>query len=204
MESDLGGVLTALARAAVESSFTPRPPLASELIAAAAPEELRPRLAEPAATFVTLERDSRLRGCIGALAASRPLGVDVVRNARLATRDPRLPAVTSEELPDLTVTVAVLSPSRALAVDSFGGLIDALRPGTDGLTLSGRDQRRRATFLPSVWHALREPERFVAALLRKGGWPRALWAADLRRAVWPDDLAAERYTAESFSARWAG
>ncbi|GAB3221647.1 hypothetical protein GCM10027447_07560 [Glycomyces halotolerans] len=199
MDPETGKVLTALARRALETSFDGSPPLAAELIDESTPKALLPRLAAPAATFVTLEGGSRLRGCIGTLKPLRPLSVDVVHNARAAARDPRLPPVERHELPGLSVTVAVLSPPRRIGVDSFTALFEQLRPGTDGLTLVGRD-RRRATFLPSVWKALREPERFVAALLRKGGWPRALWTADLRRAVWPADLAAERYTARSFTA----
>lgn len=199
MESSLGATLTALARSAVETSFAARRPKAAELVERADPASAVPALRQRAATFVTLERDGRLRGCVGTLTALRPLGVDVVRNARQAARDPRLPPVEAAELPELTVTVSVLSPSRAMGVDSFAALLDRLRPGTDGLTLTG-SQRRRATFLPSVWESLRDPERFVAALLRKGGWPRALWASDLRSAAWPADLAVEYYTTESFSA----
>ncbi|WP_051325439.1 AmmeMemoRadiSam system protein A [Glycomyces tenuis] len=202
MGPEFGETLTALARSAVETGFAPRPPHPADLLERVAPRPRITALDDPGATFVTLERDSRLRGCIGTLTALRPLGYDVVRNARLATRDPRTAPVGIAELPELTVTVSVLSPARPLAVYSFATLLDRLRPGTDGLTLLG-PERRRATFLPSVWRSLTEPERFVAALLRKGGWPRSLWTADLRLSVWPEDLAAERYTAESFSARWA-
>ncbi|WP_051392821.1 AmmeMemoRadiSam system protein A [Glycomyces arizonensis] len=202
MEPEFGETLTALARSAVETSFARRPPHPAELVERLAPAPRTAVLDEPGATFVTLERGSRLRGCIGTLAALRPLGFDVVRNARLAARDPRTAPVEAAELPELTVTVAVLSTARPLAVSSFAALLEHLRPGTDGLTLLG-PERRRATFLPSVWRSLAEPERFVAALLRKGGWPQALWTADLRAAMWPEDLAAERYTAESFTARWA-
>ena len=190
--------MTALARAAVETGFEREPVGAEELVAGLA--EPSAALAEPGAVFVTLERGGRLRGCIGSLTAQRPLGAEVVRNARAASRDPRLPPVSREEVPHLSITVALLSPSEPMPVDSFAALIDRLRPGDDGLTLAETAQRRRATFLPSVWKSLAEPERFVAALLRKGGWPRSLWTADLRRAAWPDGLTAERYTAESFTA----
>lgn len=195
----MGRVLTGLARSAVETSFASKPPEAGDLIGHVTPESMAEALARPAATFVTLEGDSKLRGCIGTLIPLRPLGVDVVRNARLATRDPRMPPVEPSEVPGLQVTVSVLSPASALAVDSFAALIGRLIPGTDGLTLHGA-RRRRATFLPTVWRSLPEPERFVAALLRKGGWPRDLWSTDLRSAPWPPDLMAERYTTELFTA----
>ncbi|SDL53117.1 uncharacterized protein, PH0010 family/AmmeMemoRadiSam system protein A [Glycomyces sambucus] len=184
---DLGPVLTALARTAVASSFGPRPPRARELLA-----DAPPALGERAATFVTLERDGTLRGCIGTLTALRPLGFDVVRNARLAARDPRLPPVAADEVPGLTVKVAVLTPSEPVPVRDFAALIDGLRPGEDGLTL--KDADHRATFLPSVWATAPDPQRFVAALLRKGGWPRRYWTSgDPRSAPWPEGLEAERY-----------
>ncbi|WP_112139894.1 AmmeMemoRadiSam system protein A [Glycomyces dulcitolivorans] len=187
MEPNPGPVLTALARSAVATSFGPRPPRASELLA-----DAPPALAERAATFVTLERDGTLRGCIGTLVALRPLGFDVVRNARLAARDPRLPPVQADEVPALTVKIAVLTPSEPVAAQDFTALIDGLRPGEDGLTLKD-GEGRRATFLPSVWSTAADPHRFVAALLRKGGWPRRLWTGDLRSAPWPEGLKAERY-----------
>lgn len=187
MEPQLGPVLTALARSAVVTSFGPKPPAAAELL-----PDAPPALAKKAATFVTLERDGTLRGCIGTLVALRPLGVDVVRNARHAARDPRMVPVLPEEVPSLTVKVAVLTPSEPVPVQDFPALLDQLRPGEDGLTLKDRDGHR-ATFLPSVWGHVRDPHRFVAALLRKGGWPRRLWSGDLRTAPWPEGLKAERY-----------
>lgn len=195
MEPDLGPVLVALARRAVATSFDALPPTPASLLDAAAD---LPALARRAATFVTLERDGALRGCIGTLTALRPLGFDVIRNARLAARDPRLPPVAAAEVPALRVTVTILSPSEPLAVRDFGELLDRLRPGEDGLTFKDASGRR-ATFLPSVWSSLPEPERFVAALLRKGRWPRQLWAGDMRKAAWPEDLAAEHYRGDSFS-----
>jgi AmmeMemoRadiSam system protein A len=198
-ESGLGPVLTALARSAVATSFAPKPPGAAALIAAASETAAHTAaLAEREATFVTLERDGRLRGCIGTLTALRPLGVDVVRNARLAARDPRLPPVDETEVDAIDITVTVLTRPEPIAVRAFTSLLDHLRPGRDGLTLKDRGGRR-ATFLPSVWTSLPEPDRFVAALLRKGRWPRHLWATELRSAAWPEDLAAERYGARDFS-----
>ncbi|MEU5873873.1 AmmeMemoRadiSam system protein A [Glycomyces sp. NPDC047369] len=192
MEPNLGPVLTALARSAVATSFGPLPTGAAELLA-----DTPTALAEKAATFVTLERDGVLRGCIGTLVALRPLGFDVIRNARQAARDPRMPAVRPDEVPGLTVKVAVLSPAEPVAAQDFPTLLDGLRPGVDGLVLKD-PERRRATFLPSVWASRPDPESFVAALLRKGGWPRRFWDGDLRSAPWPKGLTAERYTTTEY------
>ncbi|HZN19212.1 MAG TPA: AmmeMemoRadiSam system protein A [Micromonosporaceae bacterium] len=142
------------------------------------------------ASFVTLELAGALRGCIGTLEASRPLYVDAVRNALRAMVDPRLPPVVADEWPELDISVTVLSAPQALPADSRDRLVAALRPGVDGLVLS--DGRQRATFLPAVWHKLADPDRFVEALLDKGGWnPRG----------WPEGIRAQRYTAAEFTDR---
>src|SRR5512142_720135 len=72
--------------------------------------------AEVGASFVTLERAGRLRGCVGALDAVRPLHLDVARNALRAMADPRLPAVAVEDWAELDVTVSVLGPREPIPV----------------------------------------------------------------------------------------
>jgi AmmeMemoRadiSam system protein A len=144
------------------------------------------RLAAPGASFVTLERGGRLRGCIGSITARRPLYLDVVRNALLSMADPRLPRVTETDWPELDVKVSVLTVPEPIPVDDPDALVRALRPGIDGLLLTADGQR--ATFLPSVWVKVPEPARFLAALLDKGGWP-----------AWPDGMLALRYTSVEFA-----
>jgi len=52
-------------------------------------EQADAALRRPGATFVTLERERRLLGCIGSLEAMRPLVADVAHNAVAAAfRDP--------------------------------------------------------------------------------------------------------------------
>jgi uncharacterized protein len=50
-----------------------------------------------------------------------------------------------------------------------------------------------------VWASLPDPDRFVAALLRKGRWPRHLWATELRSVARAQKPAAKRYGAREFS-----
>ena len=145
-------------------------------------------LAAPGASFVTLERKGYLRGCIGTLDARRPLYADVVRNARKAMTDPRLPPVTVVDWPELEVKVAVLTSPVSIEVAGLDGLVAALKPGIDGLLLT--DGERRSTFLPAVWGKLPDPYRFVEALLAKGGWP-----------AWTDGIRAFRYASVDFADR---
>jgi AmmeMemoRadiSam system protein A len=66
-----------------------------------------------AACFVSLKKHGELRGCIGTLEpAAADLGAEIARNARSAAfRDPRFQRVRADELPALTCSVDVLSPS---------------------------------------------------------------------------------------------
>src|SRR6185436_11595980 len=61
-----------------------------------------------------------------------------------ATRDPRFPRVTVEELPDLTYGVDVLSePETASGPDD-------LEPGRFGVIIETLDAKRRALLLPGI------------------------------------------------------
>jgi AmmeMemoRadiSam system protein A len=174
-----GATLAALAAAAVgarlcDGAPTRRPPIPAALRACGA-------------SFVTLETGGTLRGCIGTIEPVRPLYLDVARNAARAMNDPRLPPVVGEDWPGLDIKVSVLTTPEAIIVCDLDSLVGALRPGVDGLLLA--DGTRRATFLPAVWEKVPEPALFVAALLRKGGWPAGSW---------PVQLSASRYTATEF------
>lgn len=130
--------------------------------------------AEPAAVFVTLRRHGRLRGCIGTLDATEPLVLAVADRARAAAqRDPRFDPVSIAELDGLLVSVSVLTSPTPIAVDSYDELVERLRPGVDGVVVEAG--RHRATFLPSVWEELAEPDAFLAALWRKAGLPAHAW-----------------------------
>ncbi len=149
-------------------------------------DDAPPALQQPGACFVTLHKHGQLRGCIGSLQARRPLAQDIIENAAAsALHDPRFPPLRLEELDDIALEISLLTPPEAMDCHSLEGLLQALRPGVDGLILD--DGMRRTTFLPSVWEQLPTPQQFVAALLRKGGWPADHWS---------EAMHASRYTAE--------
>ncbi len=140
------------------------------------PSELAalPRLKAKGATFVTLEKNGRLRGCIGSLVATRPLWLDVRDNTiAAATRDPRFSPVRPPELDEITIELSVLEPPRPLEVAVPGKVIDLLRPGRDGVILEFHG--RRSTYLPEVWEQLPDPVTFLSALCRKQGSPSDCW-----------------------------
>ncbi len=154
-----------------------------------APGEVDAALMAPRATFVTLECDGRLRGCIGNLRATRALAADVAANAYAAAfRDPRFEPLGAEEFERTSISISVLSPMQPMEFDSEQALLAQLRPGIDGLLIE--DRGRSATFLPAVWDSIPEPARFLGELRRKAGLAADHWSADFR---------ASRYTTESFS-----
>lgn len=150
-------------------------------------ESLDEVLRSERASFVTLELDGRLRGCIGTLEAYRALAVDVAANAWAAAfRDPRFLPVTRPEAERLEIHVSVLSAPEPIAFSSEADLLAQLRPFVDGLVLG--EGARRGTFLPSVWDSLPDAGEFLAQLKRKAGLPPDYWSETLR---------VDRYTTQS-------
>jgi AmmeMemoRadiSam system protein A len=140
------------------------------------PDAYPPELAQPRATFVTLRSAGELRGCLGGLAAIRPLVADIAHSAfGAAFRDSRFPPVEADELDDLEIHVSILSPLEPLSVPDETALLDAIRPGVDGLVV--RDGDRQGTFLPAVWESLPEPSTFWRELKRKAGLPVDSWSS---------------------------
>ncbi len=151
------------------------------------PSRYSPALQAIRATFVTLEIDHRLRGCIGMLEAQRPLVTDVAENAFAAAfRDPRFVPVTIAEQALLQIHLSILSPAEAMTFTDEADLKSQIRPGVDGLILE--DAGRRGTFLPSVWEQLPDVETFWQHLKRKAGLPEDSWSKTVR---------VLRYTTES-------
>ncbi|SEQ36555.1 uncharacterized protein, PH0010 family/AmmeMemoRadiSam system protein A [Amphritea atlantica] len=132
-------------------------------------------LERPRACFVTLKIDGQLRGCIGNLEANGALADAVLRNSYLAAfRDQRFEPVSESERQQLEYEISVLTPMQPLPVSCEADLLATLRPGIDGLLFEA--EGRRATFLPSVWEQLTQPEQFVRQLRLKAGLPADYWS----------------------------
>ncbi len=144
-----------------------------------APTEVPPPLGRPAATFVTLHVGEELNGCIGSIEATEPLVRSVARHARSAAfDDPRLPPLSAADYARLSIEISVLSPLTPVAASRRPQLLDALRPGVDGLVIDAGG--RRAVFLPSVWATLVTPARFVWELFAKARLDPDYWGAEVR------------------------
>lgn len=148
-----------------------------------------PRLLEPGAVFVTLTVNGELRGCIGSLAAHRPLALDVRENALAAAfDDPRFSPVDAAEFERLRIEISVLTPHAPLDYADAADLLRKLRPGVDGVVIERG--WHRATFLPQVWEQLPDPEEFLGHLCYKAGLPAQAWRSG--------DLKVYTYQAEKF------
>lgn len=137
-----------------------------------------PALREPRASFVTLRRHGKLRGCVGTLDVEQPLLDDVMHNAHAAAfHDPRFAPLDAVALAHLNIEISVLSAPQPLSVSHRTELLRILRPYEDGLILE--ENTRRATFLPSVWKTLPEPGKFLDALMHKAGLNAGYWSPTL-------------------------
>jgi len=129
---------------------------------------LPPALNEPRGAFCTLHLDGRLRGCVGYIAAAKPLIQTVAETAvSAAFYDPRFAPVTADEAPRLKLEISVLSLPAPIRPDQ-------VEVGRHGLIVS--DSGRRGLLLPQVasehgWDA----ETFLTQTCLKAGLPPDAW-----------------------------
>ena len=136
-------------------------------------------LQQPGATFVTIDLNHQLRGCIGTLTAYQPLIRDVVEHAFAAAfLDPRFPPVTTEEAPLLEIHISILTPAEPIEFSSEQDLISKIQPGIDGLILESGNHK--GTFLPSVWESLPDADNFIQHLKLKAGLPKDYWDKNIK------------------------
>ncbi len=127
-----------------------------------------PELENLGASFVTLNLNGKLRGCIGSLIAYRSLLDDIIHNAKAAAfSDPRFSKLTKKELDNVDIELSILTAPIDLIYKDFEDLETKLIPNKHGviLELDGR----RATFLPQVWEQLPDFNSFMTHLIQKAG-----------------------------------
>lgn len=102
-----------------------------------------PTLKEVMGVFVTLHKGEQLRGCIGNIIGSKPLYLGV-RDMAIAssTQDSRFPAVTVEELDDISIEISALSPLKKITN------LDEIVLGTHGVLV--KQGFRSGVYLPQV------------------------------------------------------
>ena len=142
---------------------------------------------QPCGAFVTLDRGGELRGCVGFVEPRQPLLRTVVEAAvAAATRDPRFPPVTLDELDGLAIELSVLSKAAPI---NFADIPASIVIGVHGLIVSRGSVR--GLLLPRVavehgWDA----ERFLQETSLKAGLPAT---------AWKEGASVSSFTAEVFS-----
>ncbi|MBF0620870.1 MAG: AmmeMemoRadiSam system protein B [Magnetococcales bacterium] len=126
------------------------------------------------ATFITLNQNGQLRGCIGSLVAHRPLSQDLLENGvSAAVRDPRFKPVQSGDLDSISIEISILSNPEPLSYKNDLELLRKLKPGVHGVILTKNG--KRGTFLPQVWEQLPTPRTFMKRLCQKAGLSESCW-----------------------------
>jgi uncharacterized protein (TIGR00296 family) len=143
------------------------------------PEGVSPKLMEKAGVFVTLNSfrngKKRLRGCIGLPYPTTPLAKAVIEVAlSAATRDPRFPPVTSQEVDHITFEVSVLTPPERVTVEKPTDYPSKIKVGRDGLIIE--KSYCKGLLLPQVpveWNW--NEEEFLSQTSMKAGLPPDSW-----------------------------
>ncbi|MDD5748973.1 MAG: AmmeMemoRadiSam system protein A [Actinomycetota bacterium] len=123
------------------------------------PDELRKTRA---GVFVTIKKRGELRGCIGTIAPIQNSIAEEIRENAIssATRDPRFPPITPDELPELTYSVDVLEESEDIES------IEELDPKIYGVIVSSG--YRQGLLLPDL-EGVDTPEQQVKIAMMKAG-----------------------------------
>jgi len=126
-----------------------------------------PEFVLPIATFVTINKKNKLRGCIGSLVAHQELYNDLVINARKAAfNDPRFKPLEEKELEEIEIEISILTPMEKVEYSSIEDLKTKITPKIDGVFLMYNN--RQSTYLPTVWEQIPDFETFFSSLIEKG------------------------------------
>ncbi|MFH1132985.1 MAG: AmmeMemoRadiSam system protein B [Nanoarchaeota archaeon] len=137
-------------------------------------KDLSPALTEEQGCFVTIEKNSALRGCVGHIFPQEALYQCVIDNAaNAAAHDSRFLPLTPAELEAVIVEVSILSVPQPLLFSSGDDLKEKLTPLRDGVVL--RKGRLVSVYLPQVWEELPDKDIFLSSLCEKGGMPKLCW-----------------------------
>jgi AmmeMemoRadiSam system protein B/AmmeMemoRadiSam system protein A len=136
-------------------------------------------LFDKGASFVTLEKGGKLRGCIGTVRPQTAISHDIARNAYLAAlEDGRFSSIAPGELKDMSITVSQLTDFERIEYANEKDLLARITPGIDGLIL--RDGNRQGLFLPSVWKQLPDRKEFLGRLKVKAGIAPEYWSSAIK------------------------
>jgi len=152
-------ILLRVAHASIESAFE------KAQIPSHAPT---PHLAELRGAFTTIYSQGQLRGCVGYVFPVTSLYQTVAQTARAAAfEDTRFWPITREEVPEIEVSLSILSPLTSIEADQ-------VEVGRHGLLIA--QHGHRGLLLPQVpiehsWDRV----TFLEQTCRKAGLPTDAW-----------------------------
>lgn len=153
--------LVNLARETIESYVRGK-----KVVNVPAEEELTPDMKQQGGVFVSIKKKGQLRGCIGTIEPREAnVAQEVIHNAiSAATRDPRFPPISPEELDDLDISVDVLTTPEP--IDS----LDQLDPKRYGLIVQSLENPlKRGLLLPDLPSIRTAEEQFHHTKVFKAG-----------------------------------
>ncbi len=142
-------------------------------------------MASTRAAFVTLKKNSQLRGCVGDVFPQRPLYKSVILNAiNAGFNDGRFPPLTDTECNDIKIEISVLTVPQP--IDTY----NKIRLGTDGVVMNKNGHS--ALFLPQVapewgW----DLNQMLTQLSLKAGLPPDAWKEGASFLVFQADVFGE-------------
>jgi hypothetical protein len=146
------------------------------------PEEIPETLKEPRGVFVTInairQRRRTLRGCIGFPYPTYPLARAVIEAAvDSATRDPRFPPLSINELGQVVFEVSVLTPPELIQVSSPREYPSKVEIGVDGLIIErGFNKGLLLPQVPVEWGW--DSEEFLCQCCMKAGLTPDCWVLE--------------------------
>ena len=171
--SEERGILLTLAHDAISSEFERKE------ISLTPPTS---HLAEPRGAFTSVYVSGQLRGCVGYVFPVDSLYRTIADTARSAAfADSRFDPIAAEELPNLTISLSILSPLQPIRPEQ-------VEVGRHGLLISHHGQRGLLLPQVAVEHGWNR-ETFLEETCRKAGLPRD---------AWQQGATVEAFTAEVF------
>ncbi|MDR1693979.1 MAG: AmmeMemoRadiSam system protein B [Lactobacillaceae bacterium] len=132
-------------------------------------------LFDKGASFVTLLKNSELRGCIGTVIPKEAVALDVANAAYgAAMQDKRFEKLTNDEINGLDYYISLLTNLERVRFLSEDDLLSKIEEGKDGIVIV--DGNRQGLFLPSVWKELPNKKEFMQHLKIKAGLSPAYWS----------------------------
>lgn len=145
------------------------------------PPEDFPRefLTKRAGIFITIEKDGKLRGCIGTYLPTRVnIAQEIIRNAiSAATRDHRFSSISERELPSLSYTIYILGypepvkDTKELDPKKFGIVVRTgplAFPNEENVVFNGVVPHKTGLLLPNL-EGVDTVEQQISIACQKGG-----------------------------------